>query len=140
MVGRYSSAFHFVQLSEPPSSFPRNSILQKMSYGLRGTPPPQPSPKDLCIGASLGRWTQPQLELATDASRPNQDSQIPTTSFPEPAQKTASLHKDGYTRKIVSRTCGRLPPSSNVRTSMENKVKYRSIEPRLEDRARNNQL
>ena len=62
MIGGYSSAFHSVQLSEPPSSFPRNSILQKMSHGLRGTPPPQPSPKDLCIGASLGRRTQPQLQ------------------------------------------------------------------------------
>ena len=61
MVGEYSSAFRSVQLSEPPSSFPRNSFLQKMSHGLRGTAPPKPSPKDLCRGASLGRQTEPQL-------------------------------------------------------------------------------
>ena len=62
MVGKYSSSFCSVQLSEPPSSFSRNSFLQKMSHGLRGTAPPQSSPKDLCRGASLGRQTEPQLQ------------------------------------------------------------------------------
>ena len=60
MVAGYSSAFHSVQLSEPPSSFPRNSVLQEISHGLKGTPPS--TPKDLCIGACLGRRTQPQLQ------------------------------------------------------------------------------
>lgn len=61
MVGGYSSAFHSVQLSEPPLLSQKLYSAENVTWFERDTTP-QPSPKDLCIGASLGRRTQPQLQ------------------------------------------------------------------------------
>ena len=56
MVAGYSSAFIRASLFFSQKLYSVGNV----TWFERDTTP-QPSPKDLCIGASLRRWTQPQL-------------------------------------------------------------------------------